>query len=225
MTDHPIRVMVVADHDILRNLLIFRLAHEPGVLVVGHAGTVSAARAALRQTLIGPGVDVVTVDLGLPDGAAGDLIRDIHALVSDAAVLAIAAHDDPESLALAVEAGAAGLIQREETPEHIVAAIRTLGAGQPLLTPAEVRHWLRLAAEVRDRDRVALAAIHSLSPREREVLQVLAAGHSDLDLVEVLGISYDTVRSHMANILGKLGVDSRLQAVIFAARYGAITIR
>jgi len=217
--------MVVADHTAFRTVLVYRLFYQPDILVVGHTGAVTAAQSTIQETVIGFGVDVILVDFGLHSNSALDLIRDIGALVSDAAILAIARLDDPEHLTPAVEADAAGLIQRADTQDDIIAAIRPLGADEPLLTPAEVRQWLRLAAEVRDCDRVVLDAKARLSHPEREVLQLLANGCGDNDIVEDLTISYKTVRTQVHLIFAKLGVDSRLQTVVFAARYGAVTIR
>jgi len=224
-TAAAINVLIVDDHASFRQPLASVLEHGTDIHVVGQAGTATEARALLVDLLVDPGINVITVDLGLPDGDGVDLIREIRALVSDVAALVITADDDPERLAAAVEAGAAGLIHKSAPPEDILAAIRTLGAGEPLLTPAEVVHWLGFHAETQDRDRVATVALARLSRRERDVLQRLAVGLSDREIADDLAIGHETVRSHMANILGKLGVESRLQAVVFAVRHGAITIR
>ena len=106
----------------------------------------------------------------------------------------------------------------------IVAAIRTLAAGEPLLAPRETIALLRLAGQRRSSDEEAQRALARLTRREREVLQVLTDGLSDRDIAARLGISHETARTHMVNLLAKLGVESRLQAVLFAIRHGAVTL-
>ena len=164
------------------------------------------------------------VDLGLPDGDGVELIRDLRALNPHALVLVVTARADRERWAEAIEAGAAGVLHKSASLDQIIGAIRRLHAGEHLLSPAELLELLRLAGERRARDLEARVALGRLTPRERDVLQALAEGLSDKEIAQRLHISVETVRTHMVNILGKLGVDSRLQALVVALRHGFVRI-
>ena len=126
--------------------------------------------------------------------------------------------------ARSVEAGASAVLQKSSGISEIIDAVRRLSEGQPLLSTKDVIEMLRLAGEQRERNRDAQNALGRLTRREREVLQALADGLNDKDIADRLHISTETARTHMVNILGKLNVESRLQALIFAVRHGAITI-
>jgi DNA-binding NarL/FixJ family response regulator len=108
---------------------------------------------------------------------------------------------------------------------EIVDAVRRLKSGEALLSPAEVIDMLRMVSRRRKEEYEARRAIEKLTPRERQVLQALAEGLDSRDIAEKLHITVETERTHMVNILGKLGVHSRLQALVFAARYGLVEIR
>jgi DNA-binding NarL/FixJ family response regulator len=192
--------------------------------VVGKADSVASARAGLQTCLSDSGVDVVTLELILPDGDGVELIREIRTRPSNPAVLIVSRVDDPERLAAAIDAGASGLIHKSQPPEEIVTAIRALASGRPVLSSAEVRRWLKLAAEVRERRQAAETALARLSRREREVLELIATGQSDKEIAHKLAVGHETVRSHVGQVLRKLGVGSRLEAVVFAIKYGAITL-
>ena len=107
---------------------------------------------------------------------------------------------------------------------EVVAAINKLAEGEALIAQGEVIDLLRFAAQKRERDYGAVAALERLTPRERQVLEAVAEGLSDKEIALKLSVSHETVRTHMVNILGKLGVDSRLQALLMAVRYGFITL-
>ncbi|MER3406782.1 MAG: DNA-binding response regulator, partial [Chloroflexota bacterium] len=164
------------------------------------------------------------VDLGLPDGDGVVLIEELRRVNPRAAVLVLTASTDRRHLARAVEAGAVGLLHKSVEVAEIIAAIRRLGAGEWLLTPREIFELLRLAGQQRELCREAEVALARLTAREQEVLQALADGLSDREIAARLHISPETVRTHMGNILSKLGVQSRLQALVFAIRHGAVTI-
>ena len=106
----------------------------------------------------------------------------------------------------------------------IIDALRRLAAGEQLLAPQEVIELLRLADQHRERDRAAEFALGQLTPREREVLQALAEGLTDKEIAQRLHVRTDTARNHMMRILGKLGVNSRLQALVFALRHGGVRL-
>jgi RNA polymerase sigma factor (sigma-70 family) len=214
-----IRVLLVDDHASFRQPLAFLLSREPDITVAGQAGTLAEARRLLRD------IDVAVIDLALPDGDGVALIEELRAVNPRAAALVLTASTDRRHLARAVEAGAVGVLHKSAEVVKIIAAIRRLGAGEWLLTPREIVELLRLAGQQREQCREAEAALARLTAREREVLQALADGLSDREIAARLHISSETVRTHMSNILSKLGVQSRLQALVFALRHGAVTIK
>ena len=215
-----IRVMLVDDHASFRQPLAFMLDREPDMTVVGQAGTLAEARRKLR----GAEVDVAVVDLDLPDGDGSQLIKDVRATNPDGMVLILTASSSRRDLARTVEAGAAGALHKSIGIQEIIGAVRRLAAGEQLFSPAEVVGMLRLAGQQREEDRFAREALDRLTPRERDVLQALADGLNDKEIARRLSISTETVRTHMVNILAKLNVDSRLQALVFAVRHGVVTI-
>ena len=213
-----IRVLLVEDHSSFREALAAMIEREPDFSVVGQAGTLAEARPMLG------GVDVVVVNLHLPDGDGTELVRELRAANPDAVGLVLTGSEDRVVHARAVEAGAAGVLHKSSPIREIVAAMRRLHTGEMLLSRAELVEMLSLAREQRERERDAQRALESLTPREREVLQALPHGASDKEIAERLGISERTVRTHVLNILGKLGVNSRLEALVFAVRHGAVRL-
>lgn len=212
------RVLLVDDHAIFRQALAFVLDREPGFTVVGQAGSLAEARPLLAD------VDLALIDLRLPDGDGVGLISELQAVNPKATALALTGVEDRMEHARAVEAGAAGVLHKWSPIEEIVPALQRAAAGEYALPPAEVLELIRLAGRRRDADREALEALAHLTPREREVLQALAAGLSDREIAAQLSISPETVRTHMVNILAKLDVESRLAALVFAVRHGAVRI-
>ena len=223
-----IRVLLVDDHASLLESLSFMFEQEPDFAVVGEARSLEEARDVLR-TLAGTSggsrsVDVAVVDMNLPDGEGTALIGDLRATAPHCAVLILSGVEDPAQLARAAEAGVAGIMHKSASTSEVISATRRLAAGEQLIPPEELFEMLRLAAYQREQDYEALAAIGRLTPREREVLQALAEGSDDHEIAGQLYVSAGTVRTHVANILAKLGAASRLQALVLAAQYGAVKI-
>jgi DNA-binding NarL/FixJ family response regulator len=215
-------ILLVEDHPSFRQALGFMLRREPGIDAVAQAGTLAEARGVLAGDAE---IDVAVLDLDLPDGYGADLIKDVHAACRpDARVLILTASTDRYDAARAVEAGADGVLLKTATIEEILDAVRRLAAGEQLLSQREVIELLRLVGQRRQEERAARRALDQLTPREREVLQALAEGLSDQEMAERLHLSVRTARTHMVNILAKLGVESRLQALIFALRHGIARI-
>ena len=213
-----IRVLLVDDHATFREPLAFMLEREPDITVVGQAGTLAEARGLLQ------GVDVAIVDLGLPDGNGMELIRELRAANPRGLVLVLTVSTARQEKARAVEAGAAGVLHKSARIAAVIDAVRRLSAGEPLLSAREVVELFGEAARHREQEREVRAALAQLTGREREVLHALAEGLSDKDIAERLHVAPKTVRTHMANILGKLGLESRLQVLVLAVRYGQVTI-
>jgi DNA-binding NarL/FixJ family response regulator len=169
--------------------------------------------------------DLGVVDLSLPDGEGVELIEDLRQANPHFAALVLTASLDRAEHARAVEAGAAGVLHKSADMDQIMDATRRLAAGETLLSPEELVELLRLAGQSREEEREARASIEQLTRREREVLRALARGLSNKQIAEHLHMSVDTERTHMMNILNKLGVHSRLQALLFAARHGLVELR
>lgn len=218
-----IRVMLVDDHTSFRLPLAIVLEREPDLEVVAQAGSLAEAREMLRGEDVG--VDVVLVDLNLPDGSGVDLIGDLRLARPDAAALVLSAHSDPSQLARAIEAGAMGIAHKSTSPLEVVESLRRLYAGEQLLSLQEFTEAIRLVSRERQEDREARLVIERLTSREREVLQALAEGLSDQEIAERLYVGVGTVRSHLRSLLLKLQVQSRLQALVFAVRHGLVDIK
>ena len=208
-----IRVLLVDDHAAFRQPLAFMLNREPDVTVVGQAGTIGEARTLLQDA------DVAVIDLDLPDGNGIDLIREFRMTNRQGRVLVLTGSGVREEQALAIEAGAAGVMHKSIAFPAIIEAVQHLGAGAELMSPAETLELLRLANRHRERNREAQLALGRLTPREGEVLQSLAEGLSDKEIAERLHISAQTVRTHMVNILSKLEVTRRAEAAAYLARH------
>jgi DNA-binding NarL/FixJ family response regulator len=215
------RILLVEDHASFRQTLAFVFDREPGFEVVAQAGSLAEA----RKVMEGLEVDLGVIDLALPDGEGIELIKDLREANPNFAALVLTASLDRAEHARAVESGAAGILHKSAGVDEILDATRRLGEGETLLSQEELIALLRLAGQSREEEREARASIEQITLREREVLQALGEGLSNKEIAAKLHVSVDTERTHMMNILNKLGVHSRLQALLFAARHGLIEIR
>ena len=211
------RLLLVEDHASLRQTLAFVFDQQPDFEVVAQAGSLEEA----RQVMRGRETDLGVIDLSLPDGEGVELIEDLRDANPLFAALVLTASLDRAEHARAIEAGAAGVLHKSADVDEIMGATRRLAAGETLISPEELAEMLHLAG----RSREARATIEQLTPRELQVLKALGEGLSNREIAERLHMSVDTERTHMMNILNKLGVHSRLQALLFAARYGLIQLR
>jgi PAS domain S-box-containing protein len=212
------RILVVDDHASFRQGVAAALEGEPDFSIVGQAGSLAEAREILRET------DVGIFDLRLPDGYGGDLIRALRVANPRAQVLILSSSQDRAEIARAVESGAAGVLHKSAGMDEIIDAVRRLKAGQTLLPLEDVVELLRFAGARKEEEYEAQQAIARLTDREREVLEALAEGLDAQQIAGRLHISAKTERNHVASILAKLGVHSRLQALVFAARHGVVEI-
>ncbi|HET6885332.1 MAG TPA: response regulator transcription factor [Rubrobacteraceae bacterium] len=214
------RILLVEDHASFRQALAFMLERESEFEVVGQVGSVAEARALDRQSL--EDVEVAIVDLALPDGDGLDLLEDLS---SRTVTLVLSASLETGRFARAVESGASGVLHKSTPIKEIVDAVRRLKAGEALLSPGDVIEMLRFVNRERQEELSVRRAVERLTPREREVLQALAEGLESKEIADKLNVTVETERTHMVNILHKLGVHSRLQALVFAARHGVVQIR
>jgi DNA-binding NarL/FixJ family response regulator len=217
-----IRIMILDDHDTFRDPLAFMLQREPDLTVVARPRSLSEASGILEDAEFA--VDVALVDLNLPDGSGADLIKELRDSRPRATALVLSATADQRHLATAIEAGAAGVMHKSAPMGELVEAVRRLATGDQLLSQEEVIEALRFLTRERESHREARVASDRLTPREREVLQALAKGSSDREIARRLHVGEGTVHSHVTNILSKLEVSSRLQALVFAVRHGVVTI-
>jgi PAS domain S-box-containing protein len=214
-----VRILLVEDHAAMREALAAMLDREPDFTVVGQAGSLEEARGMLE------GVDVAVLDLGLPDGFGADLIQELRATNPRAEALVLSASLDRTSMGRAVESGAAGAIDKVAHLDEVVDAVRRVRAGESLLPLDEVVELLDYEQRRREQEHDDRQAMDSLTAREREVLQALADGLDSQAAADRLHITLRTERNHVANILAKLRVHSRLQALVLCLRYGVVEIR
>jgi two-component system NarL family response regulator len=203
-----IRIMVVDDHPVVREGFAGMIATEPDMEVVAEASTGEEAQRLFRQHE----PDVTLMDLRMPGMNGMEAIRAIRAEFPQSRFIVLTTYDGDEDIYRALQAGAQAYLLKDMLCEEILAAIRAVHAGQRRI-PAAV--GTRLADRMSGME---------LSPREQEVLQRVAQGKSNKEIASDLDITEATVKGHLTNILGKLGVTDRTQAVITALRRGLVKI-
>jgi DNA-binding NarL/FixJ family response regulator len=206
------RLLLVDDHASSRELLALMIADEPGITDVFQASSLAEAAPLLDRA------DVAVIDLGLPDGDGLSLVRDLRRRRPDTRVLVLTASFDPRSAERAISAGAAAVLNKTISLDELRQALRRAGVGTAV-EPGVDRSGPRDAPGPLADPRIGAKR---LSPREHDVLEALADGLTDKEIGLRLGISTETVRTHMAGLFGKLGVESRLQALAFAVRWGLV---
>jgi DNA-binding NarL/FixJ family response regulator len=209
----PIRVLLVDDHRLLTESLARSLDNEPDIHVIGQAGTVAEAKELAREA-----VDVVLMDYKLPDGTGADATRAIKSRWPGCRVVMLTAVDEDETVLESIQAGADGYITKDKAVDEVVATVRAAHAGATLLPRSVIITIARRVAEARDRQ-AERTPVESLTPRELEVLKALTEGLSTPEICERLFITPNTLRTHVQNIMGKLHVHSKLEAVAFALRH------
>jgi DNA-binding NarL/FixJ family response regulator len=212
----PTRVLLVDDHALLTDSLSRLLDGEPDLEVVGVAGSVAEAKQLARERM-----DVVLMDYRLPDGTGAEATRAIKARWPSARVVMLTAVHDDETVLESIQAGADGYLTKDRAVEDVVAAVRAARAGETLLPRSVIVGIAQRVASAQDRppDRPAM---EPLTPRELEVLRALSEGLATPDICERLSISRNTLRTHVQNIMTKLHVHSKLEAVTVALRYRII---
>jgi DNA-binding NarL/FixJ family response regulator len=207
-----IRVVIVDDHEMFAQGLEAILNADPGLEVVATAGTVDAGCASVRLHL----PDVVLMDYELPDGDGAEATERIKADAPKTQVVMVTSFDDESVLVRAIEAGCSGFITKHKAIQEVSSAVRAAHAGEALISPSMLA---RLLPRLRQKPRGVGA---DLTPREIEVLKLLADGVSNQQIAEKLVLSMHTVRNHVQNVITKLGAHSKLEAVATAVREGII---
>jgi DNA-binding NarL/FixJ family response regulator len=210
----PIRVLICDDHALLRRGLRTVLGDADDIEVVGEAANGAEAIDAARD--LAP--DVVIMDVRMPvlDGIAAT--RAILEALPSAAVLMLTVSDDEEDLFEAMKAGAAGYLLKDITSDEIGPAVRAVASGQRLVTPSLATKLIKEFATISRRPAERSYAAPQLTGRELEVLGHVAGGQSNREIAHRLGISENTVKNHVRNILEKLRLHSRMEAVLYAMR-------
>jgi two-component system, NarL family, nitrate/nitrite response regulator NarL len=214
---HPssIRVLLVDDHQLLTDALAGLMRHTNDVDVVGVCGSLAAVQDAVRSPHTS--VDVALMDYLLPDGTGADATRVVKRRWPNARVVMLTAVADDETILDAVKAGVDGYLTKDRAGTDVVDAVRAAYAGEMLLPHAVA---VELAHHVTS-DRLEVTRridVHDLTPRELEVLQALVEGRSSRDICADLYIAPNTLRTHVQNLLSKLRVHSKLEAVAYALK-------
>lgn len=209
----PIRVLLVDDHQLLTGALSQMLSLENDIEIVGIAGTVADARNMARERL-----DVVLMDYRLPDGTGAEATRAIKGRWPTARIVMLTALNDDETILESIQAGADGYLTKDRAVEDVVSAVRAAHAGETLLPRSVIMGIAQRVAAARDRG-AERRQIEPLTPRELEILRALTEGLSTPEICDRLFIAPNTLRTHVQNIMGKLRVHSKLEAVAFALRH------
>jgi len=214
-TIDPTRVLVVDDHALFRRGLEMVLAQEQDIDVVGEAAD-GAEALHLAQELL---PDVILMDVRMPKRGGIDACSAIKAVIPSVRIVMLTISDDEADLFEAVKAGASGYLLKEISIDEVATAIRAVAGGQSLLSPLMASKLLTefatMARRGKDAEQVPLPR---LTERELEVLKLVARGLNNRDIAKELFISENTVKNHVRNILEKLQLHSRMEAVVYAVR-------
>jgi DNA-binding NarL/FixJ family response regulator len=216
MTDAAIRVLIVDDDDLMRAGLRGVLAGDEQIEVVGEAS--DGRDAAYRTRLLQP--DVVLMDVRMPDLDGISATRELLASFPDVRVVILTTFEQDDYIFGALSAGASGFLLKRTRPEELLAAIRTIAAGDSLLSPSVTSRVIERMARQPPPDAARDRRLADLTARELEVLELVARGLSNGEIAEQLVIEESTVKTHVKRMLGKLGARDRVQAVIFAYESG-----
>jgi DNA-binding NarL/FixJ family response regulator len=216
MGAEAIRVLIVDDHAVVREGLRTFLELQDGIEVVGEAA--DGGEAIERAVALTP--DVVLMDLVMPKVDGVQAMRALHQRVPRTRVIVLTSFLDDERLLPAVQAGAAGYLLKDVEPADLARAVRTAHAGEALIDPTVAA---RLLAALTGPRPPAAADGEQLTNREREVLELIAAGRSNKRIALELGIAEKTVKTHVGHVLAKLGVADRTQAALLAVQQGLVS--
>ena len=207
--NRTIRVFLMDDHELVRRGLVDLLRSEPDIAVVGEAGT--AAEALRRIPSARP--DVALLDGRLPDGSGIDVCREVRSTNPAIRCVILTSFDDDEALFAAIMAGASGYLLKEVGGSNLVAGIRQVAAGHSLIDPAVTQKLLdRLRNPVKETSK-----LDQLTPREREILDLITDGYTNRQIGERLFLAEKTVKNYVSILLTKLGMQRRTQAAVYGA--------
>jgi DNA-binding NarL/FixJ family response regulator len=207
----PIRVLVVDDHEVLSGSLALVVDAEKDMESVGIARDLGEA----RTRVVKRAPDVILLDRRLPDGDGIEAIADLRRLRPEAKVVVLTASDNDQVLVQAIEAGASGFLSKSRGIGEVIGAVRSAAAGEAVISGEMLT---RLLPKLTRNGGPSV----DLTPREQDVLELLAEGKSNAAIAEALFVSVHTVRNHVANLSSKLGAHSKLEALSIAVRRGLL---
>jgi DNA-binding NarL/FixJ family response regulator len=210
----PLRLLIVDDHEVVRQGLVALLGRRPDLHVVGEAGTVAeAVAAALRLR-----PDLVVMDVRLPDGSGIEACRDIRAELPETRVVMLTSYPDEDAVLSAIVAGASGYLLKQVRARDLVAALETVARGESLLDPAVTGRVLERVRRIATGDQPDELA--ALTGQERKVLALLAEGKTNKEIAAEVFLSDKTVKNYVSSILAKLNLERRAQAAAYMAKLG-----
>jgi DNA-binding NarL/FixJ family response regulator len=212
-SERPMRIMVVDDHEVVRQGLVALLDRRRDFTVVAEAGTVAESIAAAER--LKP--DLVVMDVRLPDGSGIEACREIRSEMPETRVVMLTSYPDEEAVLSAIIAGASGYLLKQIRGRDLVAALEAIGRGESLLDPAvteRVLERVRRAASGGEHDELA-----ELTPQERKILLLVAEGKTTKEIAGEVFLSDKTVKNYVSSILSKLNLQRRAQAAAFVAKH------
>ena len=212
-TANPLRILVVDDHEIVRQGLVSLLERREGFQVVAQAGTVAEATENARKFQ----PDLVIMDVRLPDGSGIEACREIRAEFPTTRIIILTSYPDEEAVFASIVAGASGYLLKQIRGRDLVAAIETVGRGESLLDPA-------VTEKVLDRVRRIASGTYTdelaqLTRQEQKILLLIAEGMTNKQIASEIFLSDKTVKNYVSSILAKLNLQRRSQAAAFVARH------
>jgi len=205
-----IRVFLLDDHEVVREGVRHLLETDEDITVVGEAATAAEA----LELLMAASPDVAVLDVRLPDGNGIEVCREIRSHHPEVACLMLTSYSDDEALAQAVIAGAAGYVLKQIRGNELLAAVRSVAAGHSLIDPGTAQ---RVREQLR-RSHAMSEEVAQLTPREREIIELIADGRTNRQIGAELYLAEKTVKNYVSNLLAKLGMARRSEAAAYAAR-------
>ncbi len=209
----PLRLLVVDDHEVVREGLVSLLDRRPGFQVVAQAGSVAEALAEARRHR----PDLVIMDVRLPDGSGIEACREIRSEMPATRVVMLTSYPDEEAVLSAIVAGASGYLLKQVRARDLVAALEVVGNGGSLLDPAVTERVLERIRRVASSDEPDELA--GLTAQERKILALVAEGKTNKEIAAEVYLSDKTVKNYVSSILSKLNLERRAQAAAFVAKH------
>jgi two-component system response regulator DevR len=211
-SSHPLTLLIVDDHEVVRQGLVALLGRRPEFQVVGEAGTVAEAVAAARKFQ----PDLVVMDVRLPDGSGVEACREIRAEFPATRVVMLTSYPDEDAVLSAIVAGASGYLLKQVRARDLVAALEAVGRGESLLDPAVTGRVLERVRRIATGDQPDELA--QLTSQEQKILLLVAEGKTNKEIAAEVFLSDKTVKNYVSSILAKLNLERRAQAAAFMAK-------